>query len=62
MTRLLATLLIVGLPLVAGCQTYPTDPSAGIGDASPREPRNDPQIMVLEPELRPGFASSPRAS
>ncbi len=60
MTRLLTTLSVAAMLTVAGCQTYPNQPSAGVGDTY-RAPHHDPQIMVLEPELRPWLRFQPAA-
>ena len=58
---LLATItLATTLACIVGCQTIDTSPGAGRGDPYPA-PVNDPQISVLNPDLRQWLGFQPAA-
>jgi len=62
MQRLAWIMLSVGLlgliVVCSGCETIDTSPGAGRGDPYPA-PANDPQISVLNAELRPWLGFQP---
>jgi len=57
MKRVLSSVIACGCLALAACQPY-TGPTPGLGDPVPA-PINDPQIVILEPELQEWLGFQP---